>query len=539
METTTKSTSETKTIRSINPATLELLGEFPIMDRPEVEAAVERAWKAQEEWQLLNFDKRIKHLLKLRKLVARKADEIAELVSNEVGKPLSECYTAELSGPLDTCVWLANNTEQILKEELVPLSNPLLSTKQSVITYEPLGVIGIISPWNYPFAIPMMSIAMAVTLGNTVVLKPSEKSGLIGIKIGDLFAEAGFPKDVVTVVSGDRDTGRFLSESRLSKLIFTGSVLGGEKVMEQAAGQLTPVTLELGGKDPAIVLPDAPVDWTARGLVWGAFTNAGQACASIERLYLLKGKNTDKLISKLVEVTGELKVGPPSDRSTDIGPVIDEWQLEKISSLVEDAVENGARVLTGGKRVEGLEGYFYQPTILADVNHSMRIMKEEIFGPVLPIMVIDTEDEAVEKANDSEFGLCGTVWGKNLRRAEDIARDLEVGTVLINDCLFSHAAPQLPWGGLKKSGFGRSHSRFGMLDLVNIKHINIDAAGGTRRLWWYPYGENRINTMRSGIQYFHGAVLKRIPALFSFIFNMFKPAKKKAKTSAAREKPSD
>src|SRR5579885_2260674 len=280
--------SKTATLQSINPATREVLGEFPIMPRLAVKEAVEKAWKAYEDWQLLDYSKRGRLILKLHKILARRADEIAALISSEVGKPLSESYSSEIMGTLDTCVWLADNAERLLSDQMIQLSNPLLSTKQGVVAFEPLGVVGIISPWNYPFSIPMMTMLMALMVGNTVVLKPSEKSTLIGIKIGDLFKEAGFPEGVVTIITGDRETGKILSESRLSKLIFTGSVEGGKKVMEQAAQNLTPVCLELGGKDAAIVLPDAPVSWTARALVWGAFTNCGQACASIERVYILK-----------------------------------------------------------------------------------------------------------------------------------------------------------------------------------------------------------------------------------------------------------
>lgn len=512
------------TIQSINPATREVLGEIPVMGERQVDAAVEQAWKAFEDWQLLDYASRAKKILSLRRVISKHADSIAELISKEVGKPLSEAYAAELNGPLDTCVWLTENADRLLSDQMIMLSNPLLSTKQNVIAFEPLGVIGVIAPWNFPFSIPMMTIAMAVMVGNTVVLKPSEKSSLIGIRIGELFEEAGFPPGVVSVVTGDRDTGKLLTESRLSKIVFTGSYEGGCKVMEQAAGTVTPVSLELGGKDAAIVLQDAPVRWTAQALVWGAFTNAGQACASIERVYIIKGKHTEKLIAAIVEETKKLKVGPSTDPTSDIGPVIDAHQLDKIARQVEEARDDGATILTGGQKIDELPGFFYQPTVVSGVKHTMRIMKEETFGPVLPIMVVETEDEAVEMANDSEFGLCASVWGKNLKRAENIARDLQVGTVTINDCLFTHAAPQLPWGGLKKSGFGRSHSKFGLMDLVNIKHINIDAPG-TSKLWWYPYGTNRMKTLRGGTLMFHGTFTKKISGFFAFVANIFKNPK--------------
>jgi succinate-semialdehyde dehydrogenase/glutarate-semialdehyde dehydrogenase len=302
-------------------------------------------------------------------------------------------------------------------------------------------------------------------------------------------------------------------------LIFTGSVEGGSKVMAQAAENLTPVTLELGGKDPAIVLPDAPPDWTARGLVWGAFTNCGQACASIERVYLVKGKHTDQLIERLITHTRALHLGAGLDPQTEVGPLIDEVQLHKVDSQVEEAKSLGAKVLCGGRRRMDLGGYFYEPTLLTDVNHSMRVMTEETFGPVLPLMVVDSEDRAIELANQSDYGLCASVWSRNLGRAEDIAEDLEVGNVLINDALFSFACPQVPWGGLKKSGIGRTHSYFGLLDLVNIKHLSIDGAGGWHRQWWYPYNQSRVGAARGGIGFLHG------PHVFSKFYGLLRFAK--------------
>ncbi|MBS1996076.1 MAG: aldehyde dehydrogenase family protein [Cyanobacteria bacterium SZAS LIN-2] len=533
--------SKSTTLESINPATRAVLGRVPVSSEDDVRLAVERAWHAYEDWQLTSIKKRAKHIANLRKIIASRADEIAQLISEEVGKPLPESYFSELSGPLDTCLWLINSGEKLLADQAVTLTNPLLATKQSLITYEPLGVVGIISPWNYPFSIPMMTAIMALYAGNSVVIKPSEKSPLIGIKIGELFLEAGFPPGCVEIITGDRQTGEYLSKSRLGRLIFTGSVGGGQGIIAQSANSLTPVSLELGGKDAAIVLPDAPIEWTARGLTWGAFTNAGQACASVERVYIVKGKQTDELIKAIVSATQKLKVGPSSDPLSDMGPLIDQSQLDKVAAHVEDAVARGAKVLAGGRVREDLGGFFFEPTVLTDVTHDMKIMKEETFGPVLPIMVVDSEDQAVELANDSEFGLCATIWAGKLARAECVARDINVGTVLINDVLFSHAVPQLPWGGLKKSGFGRGHSVFGLHDLCNIKHISIDSASGAHRVWWYPYSKSRIKLAQGGIQLLHGGLGKRTSGLVDFVSNMFAKAEKKKQSeqSVAPEKKAD
>jgi succinate-semialdehyde dehydrogenase/glutarate-semialdehyde dehydrogenase len=526
---------KTATIESLNPATKEVIGEVPIIGAAQVEEAVGLAWKAFDQWQFTDYNYRAKKVLDLRRVIDRRSDEIANLISTEVGKPLVEAYLSELTGPLESCAWLAENAERHLKDQVIHFSNPLLSSKQSVIAFEPLGVIGVIAPWNYPFAIPMMAMIACVMCGNTVVLKPSEKSPLVGIKIGELFKEAGFPDGVVTIVTGDRTTGEHLSRAKLSKIIFTGSVQGGRNIMAQAAPNVVPVTLELGGKDPAIVLPDAPIGWTAQGLLWGAFTNAGQACASIERVYIIRSKHTQKLIDTIVAKTKELKLGPAADQTTDIGPVIDEAQLTKIQRQVDAARAAGATVLCGGQRRDDLGGFFYEPTVLINVDHSMEIMREETFGPVMPIMVVETEDEAIEKANDSQFGLSASVWSANIGRAEAIARDLSTGTVTLNDCLITHSMPQVPWGGMRQSGIGRSHGQFGLLDLVNVKHINIDSASLSPRIWWHPYGQSRVATARGGLKFLYGGMLSKPLGLMSFVGNMFiKPNKNPKPSSETR-----
>ncbi len=516
-------TISAQTIQSINPATKQIICEVPVFSEAKVEEAVSNAWHAFSHWQSTDYAYRAKKLEDFRRVLVREADSVSALVTKEVGKPIVESYLAELSGPLDCCLYLAKNTEQILQEQAIHFANPLLFSKRSLITFPPLGVIGVIAPWNYPFSIPTMTILAALMVGNTVVLKPSENSSLIGMKIGELFQEAGFPEGCVSVVTGDRRTGQALTNCKLSKIIFTGSMVSGTNVMIQAAPNVIPLSLELGGVDPAIVLPDAPPDWTAKGLVWGSFTNAGQACASIERVYLVKGKNTNSLLERIEFYTRQLKIGPPTDPRTEIGPLINETQLLKVAERVDQAHSSGASVICGGKRRDDLGGYFYEPTVLTNVNHTMSVMTDETFGPVMPIMVVDSEGEAVSLANDSEFGLTASVWSPDLPRAGTLARRLNVGTVFVNDCLFSHASPQVPWGGLKKSGFGRSHGQFGLLDLVNIKQICTDAAGGANRIWWFPYGPTRVNTARGGIAFLHGSSLaKRIYGLAEFTGNLFK-----------------
>lgn len=514
---------KTAILHSFNPATMDLLGEVPIMGSAEVDKVVEGAWATYESWHQTTFRERRRMLSRLREVIEQRKQDLAKLISDEVGKPIAESYLGDIFGTLGTCAWLIDNGERELKTKQISLNNPLMASKRSYIAFEPLGVIGIIAPWNYPFSIPMMAILMAVMAGNTVVLKPSEKSPLTGLKIAELFKKAGFPENVVSVVTGDKITGEYLSRSHLSKLLFTGSAAAGAQVMAQAAGQLTPLCLELGGKDPAIVLPDAPVEYTAWGLAWGAFTNAGQACASIERAYLVKGENTELITNRIVEIAKLLKLGLPSEENTQVGPIIDEAQFSKIMGQVDEAVSMGAEILAGGKRDDSLPGYFFKPTVLTKVNHSMRLMNDETFGPVLPIMVVDSEAEAIRLANQSEYGLTASIWTKDIGKAKTIARKLNTGTVYVNDSLFSHAVPQLPWGGVKKSGFGRSHSYFGLHDLVNIKHISVDKPSGQHQMWWYPYSSEKIQQVLGGLQFFHSASpVRKASGLYAFLSEMMR-----------------
>jgi succinate-semialdehyde dehydrogenase/glutarate-semialdehyde dehydrogenase len=529
----------TNTIRSVSPHTRQVIQEFACATAGDVEAAIALA-RNTFKTAALDLDARLACIEKLRTLIVDQAPEIVDLIAREVGKPLSESYSAEITGVLDTCTWLRKNAKKLLASRRVRLGNPLAWRKRCYLTHEPLGVIGIISPWNFPFAIPMGSMLAAVAAGNTVVLKPSEKSTLVGLKIEELFRQAGFPEGTVNVIVGDGNTGKCLSESpQLARLVLTGSVRAGQRIVAQTATNLTPVTLELGGKDAAIVLPDAPVEYTSRGIVWGAFTNAGQACASIERLYIVRGPDTERMIAAIVEKTKKLLVGPPDSLDVEVGPIIDEAQLTKIAEQVEQARSAGANILVGGSILGGstsgnvgnhaggnvsddvsgnaadsdnsnvskLPGYYYAPTVLVNVNHDMIVMREETFGPVLPIMVVDSVEEAVRLANDSSFGLTASVWSNSVQAAQEIAPRLEVGTVYINDCIFSHAAPELPWGGVKLSGIGRSHSHIGLMDMVNIKNVNVDTARGAGRLWWYPYSSGSTSLIRGGMEALHGSTL--------------------------------
>jgi succinate-semialdehyde dehydrogenase/glutarate-semialdehyde dehydrogenase len=521
-------TTLSNTIKSINPANLDTLAEVQITPSGAVVEALIKSRKAFENWSNLPLKIRLAKIENFQQLLIKHKDEIARLITLESGKPLLESYMAELSGPLDTCAWLLKEANGLLAKTSINISSPLLLGKKHYLQYEALGVIGIISPWNYPFSIPVMTMLMALTAGNTIILKPSEKTPLVGLKIGELFKQAGFSEDIVTIITGGAEVGEQLAKADLARLIFTGSVKTGVKIINAAAPNVTPVSLELGGKDAAIVLPDAPVERTAQAITWGAFTNAGQACASIERVYIVRSENSEALVKRIVQLVSQLKVGDPLLESTEIGPLIDVQQFDHAVNLIEQAVSAGAKIVCGGEKLsspefrdKGLTGYFYQPTVLTNVNHTMRIMQEETFGPALPIMIVDSIEEAIKLANESHYALTASIWSANLSRAKSIANKIHVGTVFINDCLYSHAVAELPWGGLKKSGFGRSHSAFGLLDLVNIKHISVDTLSWLPRLWWYPYHASKFKTVRYGLEYMHGKNNK-LSNLFGFISNLIK-----------------
>jgi succinate-semialdehyde dehydrogenase/glutarate-semialdehyde dehydrogenase len=388
-----------------------------------------------------------------------------------------------------------------------------LRSKSAAFTYEPLGVIGVISAWNYPWTVPLGEMALALIAGNGVVLKPSSKTPLIAERIQRVFERAGVPDGLVRVIHGP-GCGAALVESSAAKIFFTGSVATGREVAEACARRLKGSVLELGGKDPMIVLADADLDHAVAGAVWGAFANAGQTCAAIERAYVMR-EVAEPFMTGVLDRARRLRIGDPLGWETEIGPMISREQFDHVRGLVDEAVEAGARRECGGPvaATAGLEqGAFYAPTVLTGVTHAMRIMREEISGPVLPVVVVDSEDEAVELANDSHFGLGASVWTCDRDRGERIARELEAGMVWINDHLFSHAACQCSWGGIKQSGLGRSHSKFGLYECVNVK-LRVWEPSTVRNSWWHPYDETLGKAMQASATVLYGRPSIRARAL--------------------------
>jgi acyl-CoA reductase-like NAD-dependent aldehyde dehydrogenase len=499
------------TLESFDPATGELVGSVETITPAKVQAVVDDVAEVQPFWAALTLEDRARYLRRACDVLLAEMDEITELLTHEQGKPRVESYTMEVLPTVDSLKWIADNGPEILSDE--KLSMPLiLKSKSAKFTYEPIGVVGVIAPWNYPWSIPFGEVAIALMAGNGVVLKPASLTPLIGDRIRQTFEKAGLPEGLIRTVHGGGRIGDALVKSTAGKIFFTGSVEVGRKVGVECAKRLKGSVLELGGKDPQIVCPDADLANAVSGAVWGGFANAGQTCSGIERVYVHRDV-AEQFLEGVVRETERLTVGDPREWTTEIGPMVSDDQAKLVSELVDDAVESGATKLTGGPtKVEGMTGQFIAPIVLTGVTHEMRIMKEEIFGPVLPVITVDSEEQAIEMANDSQFGLGASVWTKDRAKGERMAHQIESGMVWINDHSFSHGACQCAWGGVKESGLGRSHSKFGFYECVNIKQLAWEP-GWTRDMWWQPYDRKLGDAIRTSTQLLYSRNGNRLKAL--------------------------
>src|SRR6185437_4434012 len=447
-----------------------------------------RARDAQKDWEETPVRERCEMLRLLRDAIFARRHEIASVLTRETGKPLAEAIFSEILLALDTANFLARRAPRWLRPHRVPHHNIALKAKSGILKYEPHGIVAVISPWNYPFAIPMLQVIAASVAGNAVILKPSELTPWTGALVGELCGRSRFPEGLVQVVQGGGELGAALIEAGPDKVCFTGSLAVGRGVAEACARKLIPSLLELGGNDAMLVLGGEDLDTASSAAVWGSFMNCGQACLSVERIYVAE-RLAEEFTRRCVEKTKKLRLGPPSDAGAEIGPMIRERQIERVESQLRDAVERGAQILTGGKRRPALGPNFFEPTVVGRVDHSMQLMREETFGPVLAVCTVKSTDEAVALANDSPFALSASVWTRNRRVAREVAARLRAGSVMINDVASYYGICEAPHGGRGESGWGRTHSRLGLLELVQPKYVDVDRLPRLRKPWWFGYGE--------------------------------------------------
>jgi acyl-CoA reductase-like NAD-dependent aldehyde dehydrogenase len=484
-----QSTTAQDFIDSVNPATGEVVARIPATPLSAIPAIFETARAAQKAWSGRPLQERCAMLRSLRDAIFECRDNIASIVTRETGKPRAEAILAEVLLALDTADFLARQAPRWLRPERVPHHNIALKARSGWLEFDPQGVVAIISPWNFPFAIPMTELIPAVVAGNAVLLKPSELTPACGALVGELIHRAGFPNGLVQILQGGGELGGAIIEAGPAKVFFTGSVATGRRIAEACAGKLIPSVLELGGKDAMIVLADADLDVTSSAAVWGGFTNCGQACLSVERIYV-EQPIAEKFTQLCAEKTKKLRMGSPADPEADIGPMIRESQLKKVEQKLRDAEQRGARILTGGNRRPDLGPNFLEPTVVVQVDHSMQLMRDETFGPVLAIRSVVSADEAVALANDSPFGLSASIWTRNARRGRELASRIRAGSVMINDVASYYGISEAPHGGSGFSGWGRTHSRLGLLEMVQVKYVDADRLPLYAKPWWYGYSED-------------------------------------------------
>lgn len=449
-------------------------------------------------------------------LLAR-ADDIGRVLHEELGKPLGEAWTSEIVTTGELFDHWLSVIDDLLAAIDVPLNPINYPGKQVWLELDPIGVVALIMPWNYPFNLPLRTVVPALLAGNAVVFKPSEHAPRTGALLAEVFT-ATLPANLVITVQGDGRVGEALIAAHPDKIVFTGSVGAGKRVAMQAATMLIPCSLELGSKDAAIVLADANLERAVAGIVWGAFHNAGQDCASVERCYVHRSIYAT-FVDRVIAATRALRLG------VDVGPLVNEAALAKVHAQVESARASGAQVRTGGAPTGN--GYFYPPTVLTEVPADADVMVEETFGPVLPIVPFDTVEEAILLANQTPYGLCGSVWGKNLVAAEAVARRIRCGVIFVNNCCFTGPMGGAAWTGRGDSGYGVTGSRFGLEGLTEVRTVCIDRTGQKREMWWYPYNEALVTMARGLIEVSRGGATVRqraagIPLALSGLLNRWK-----------------
>jgi acyl-CoA reductase-like NAD-dependent aldehyde dehydrogenase len=477
---------EASTIDSVNPATNEVSARFAATDQSQLPTIFAAARVAQKLWAAQSLKHRCAAIARLRDAVYESRAEIADAISRETGKPRVEAIFAEILVVLDTADFLSRKALRWLKPERIPHHNIAMKAKSAWTEFHPHGVVAIISPWNYPFSIPMVQVISALVAGNALVLKPSELTPACGALIAKLAECAEIPAQLVNVLQGRGDLGTAIIEAHPGKVFFTGSVGTGTKIAQACAAKLIPSVLELGGKDPMIVLADADLEIASSAAVWGGFMNCGETCISIERIYV-EQPVAEKFTLLCVEKTKKLRLGPPSDPDAEIGPMIQSRQLEKVETQLRNAVAAGAHIVAGGNRRPDIGPNFLEPTVVTNVDHTMDLMREETFGPVIAIRQVASSEEAVALANDSPFALSASVWTRDAKRGAKIASRVKAGSVMVNDVASYYGISEAPHGGPGASGWGHSHGKLGLREMVQTKYVDVDRLPRVPKSWWFGY----------------------------------------------------
>ncbi len=486
---------------SYDPATLEEVARVPNTDLATLPEIFRKARAAQVLWAAKPFWERKKHILKMRDYVVEHAEELAAVVSRDNGKSRMDALTTEVIPSALAADWYGKNAEHALSPKNLPMGSILFFNKKNRLERVPLGVVGIISPWNYPLSIPFGEVVMGLMAGNAILLKVAAATIAVGQAIEKIVAAGELPEGLFhhIVGSGGRVSRGFF-DNGVNKLFFTGSVPTGKQLMAEAAKTLTPLSLELGGKDPMIVLEDADLERAANGAAWAGYQNAGQSCGGVERVYVAASVY-EPFVDLLAKKTRAMRHGKDRSFDVDMGSMTTEEQLKTVQRQVDAACAAGAKIVAQSKPVDpNAKGYFYPATLMTGVDHTMELMREETFGPVVPVMKFDTLEQAIQLANDSTMALTSSVWTKDIGKGREIARRLESGVTTVNDHLYTHGQSETPWGGWKDSGLGRTHSALGLEEMTQAKLVNWDIVPAKRNIWWFPFDQESYESMLAALR---------------------------------------
>ena len=494
-----------------NPATGEILGYSPLTDLQELEQIISRAKIAQMSWSKLEVEERRRYMLRIRDYLVQHAEKISEVISKDNGKTRVDALTTEVLPAAMAVNYYTKYAKKFLKTRYICPGNIMLLNKLSKVVRMPYGVIGVISPWNYPFSIPFSDVVMALLAGNAVVVKTASETQLVGRILEECFLAAELPQGIFSYVNiPGRLAGSAFLKSGIDKLFFTGSVAVGKQLMAEASETLTPLVLELGGNDAMLVCEDADLFRATSGTVWAGFQNSGQSCGGVERVYVHE-KVYDEFLQLLKKKVEVLRVGFDEDFEVDIGVMTTERQVSVVKKHLEDALAKGAVLYARAAEPESKgSSTIFPAMVLTEVNHEMLIMKEETFGPLVGVMKVRDMAEAVALANDSYLGLTASVWSRNRRQAETLARQIQAGVVTINDHLVSHGLAETPWGGVKQSGIGRSHGGLGFDEMTQPQVIVHDILPLARQnIWWHPHSAKIFRGLVGAVTFLYGKSIRQ------------------------------